>query len=92
MTLDPEYRDQQPADRFDPRVHVTARELRAGRVIIRNSIPDSAWVPRADVRTRVVGIEAPDEPAACLAADVPAYLTADFRSPFVVPDRRDGSR
>jgi hypothetical protein len=50
MPLDPEHRPRQPAEHYDPRIHVTAAALRKGGMTVPDNIPDHAWIVRTAVR------------------------------------------
>lgn len=38
-----------PEDGYDPLLHITADELRRAGIPVDASIPDCAWIPRADL-------------------------------------------
>jgi hypothetical protein len=76
MTLDPYHRSRQPAEHYNPQVHITAAALRKKRLFVPPSVPDRAWISKAAVRPRTDKqvIEGRDA----------YYLTAEFLEPFQV--------
>lgn len=69
-----------PGDLFNPLLHITAGQLRACGVVIRDEVPDCGWVPRDKVDIRVDGVNrGADEDPDVLIVEMSVRFDAEFQ-------------
>jgi len=72
-------RDLSDEPEYDPKLHVTAAELRAAGISVPENIPDAAWVLRSSIVPAVTVHDPAKGPPDVMSATLRLEFTAPFR-------------
>jgi hypothetical protein len=65
--------------KYDPKTCITAGELREVGIMVPDTIPDQAWIPRHAMMPHLAGVKSKDDDPSMVEAKIEIDLTVPFR-------------